>query len=51
MLGMMGGPMICGVIVDTYGSYEMAFELVAFLSLAGALIFFFAKKPQNLNAA
>ena len=51
MLGMMGGPMICGVIVDTYGSYEMAFELVAFLSLAGALSFFFAKKPQNLNAA
>ena len=31
MLGMMGGPMICGVIVDTYGSYEMAFQLVAFL--------------------
>ncbi|MGA1721014.1 MAG: MFS transporter, partial [bacterium] len=50
MLGMMGGPMICGVIVDTYGSYEMAFQLVAFLSLAGALSFFFAKKPQNLNA-
>ena len=51
MLGMMGGPMICGVIVDTYGSYEMAFQLVAFLSLAGALSFLFAKKPQNLNAA
>ncbi|MEL0157439.1 MAG: MFS transporter, partial [Deltaproteobacteria bacterium] len=51
MLGMMGGPMICGVIVDTYGNYEMAFQLVAFLSLAGALSFFFAKKPQNLNAA
>jgi MFS family permease len=51
MLGMMAGPMICGLIVDSFGSYEMAFELVALFSIVGALCFFFAKKPQNLITA
>ncbi len=46
MLGMMGGPMICGLIVDHYGIYSNAFISIGFISLMGAFLFYRARKPD-----
>ena len=46
MLGMMGGPMICGLIVDHYGIYRNAFISIGFISLMGAFLFYRARKPD-----
>ena len=46
MLGMIGGPMICGLIVDHYGIYRNAFISIGFSSLMGAFLFYMARKPD-----
>ena len=50
MLGMMGGPIICGLIVDHYGTYKNAFISIGLMSLIGSFLFFMARKPVFANA-
>ena len=45
MIGMTIGPIVCGVLYDLYGNYELAFTIMALCSLAGSLCFWFAKPP------
>ena len=45
MLGMTGGPIISGVLYDVYGNYNLAFTIIAFLSLTGSGCFLFATRP------
>jgi MFS family permease len=45
MLGMMGGPLVAGVLADRTGSYALGFTVLAFLALLGSLFFFLAKRP------
>tara|TARA_B100000282_G_scaffold187229_1_gene136338 strand:+ start:122 stop:1444 length:1323 start_codon:yes stop_codon:yes gene_type:complete len=46
MLGMMGGPLICGLVVDHFGVYRNAFISIGLISLLGAVLFYFARKPD-----
>lgn len=50
MIGMTGGPLISGYLHDIYGNYEVAFTLIAFLSLSGSFCFWAAKPPKRLGA-
>jgi len=45
MFGMMGGPIIGGVLADIYGNFETAFAIIAGVSLLGAFCFYFATPP------
>ncbi len=47
MIGMTGGPIICGVLFDIYGNYELAFTIIAGLSFMGSLCFWFARPPKT----
>ena len=46
MFGTMLGPIICGLVVDHYGIYRNAFISIGIISFIGALLFFFARKPN-----
>jgi cyanate permease len=50
MIGMTVGPIVCGVLYDLYGNYELAFTIMALCSLTGGLCFWFAKPPASLTA-
>ena len=45
MFGTMVGPIICGLVVDHYGTYRNAFISIGLISFIGALLFYFARKP------
>ena len=45
MLGTMGGPIICGLVIDQYGLYKNAFISIGLISYIGALLFYLARKP------
>ena len=45
MFGTMVGPIICGLVVDHYGTYQNSFISIALISYIGALFFYFARKP------
>jgi sugar phosphate permease len=45
MLGMMGGPLIAGVLADRTGSYETGFRLLAALAAIGSVFFLLARRP------
>ena len=45
MFGTMVGPIICGLVVDHYGTYRNAFISIGLMSFIGALLFYFAHKP------
>ncbi len=47
MIGMTGGPIICGVLFDIYGNYQLAFTIIALLSLTGSFCFWAAKPPKT----
>ena len=49
MLGMMGGPIICGIVVDHYGIYKNAFLSIGIISMIGAIFFYMARKPDFLT--
>ena len=51
MLGMMGGPILSGVLVDKYGNYEMAFSVIAATALLGGLFFWAATPPKRQGLA
>lgn len=45
MFGMMGGPIVGGVLSDYYGNYVNAFAILGMVSLLGAICFYFATPP------
>ena len=49
MIGMTVGPIVCGVLYDLYGNYELAFTIMALCSLTGGLCFWFAKPPAAVQ--
>ncbi|MBI4635433.1 MAG: MFS transporter [Candidatus Rokubacteria bacterium] len=47
MLGMMGGPLIAGVLADRTGSYEVGFRVLAGLAALGSVFFVLARRPRR----
>ena len=47
MIGMTFGPIICGILYDYYGNYQLAFTIMASASLVGALCFWLSESPQQ----
>jgi sugar phosphate permease len=45
MLGMMGGPLVAGVIADRTGSYVPGFQVLAAMAALGSIAFVFATPP------
>jgi MFS family permease len=45
MLGMMGGPLIAGILADRTGSYESGFQVLATLAGLGSIFFVLARRP------
>jgi MFS family permease len=45
MFGMVGGPIIAGVLADRTGSYEMGFRILAGLAALGSIFFVLARRP------
>ena len=45
MFGMMGGPIIAGILADATGSYDAGFRLLAALAAVGGFFFLFARRP------
>ena len=48
MLLMMAGPLFAGWMHDRIGDYDLAFYILAVISLVGSLGFLFAKKPEPI---
>jgi MFS family permease len=46
MVGMMGGPLVAGILADRTGSYVPGFHILAALAAAGSVAFVFATPPQ-----
>jgi sugar phosphate permease len=47
MFGMMGGPIVAGVMADTIGDYRLAFTILGIVVAAGSLCFLLARKPVH----
>ncbi len=45
MFGMMGGPIVGGLLSDYYGNFVYSFAIIALVSLLGAICFYFATPP------
>ncbi len=45
MLGMMGGPILGGILSDYYGNFVYSFSIIALVTLLGAICFYFATPP------
>jgi hypothetical protein len=45
MFGMVGGPIIAGILADRTGSYEMGFRILAGLAALGSRVFVLARRP------
>ena len=46
MFGMMGGPLIAGILADQTGSYEIGFRVLAGLAGLGSIFFVLARRPD-----
>ena len=46
MFGMIGGPLIAGIIADRTGSYEVAFRILAGFAALGSIFFMLARRPS-----
>lgn len=51
MLGMSGGPIFSGYMADLTGNYELGFTVLAFVALAGGLLFLAIPLPSREPAA
>jgi MFS family permease len=54
MVGMMGGPLVAGILADRTGSYVPGFHILASLAALGSIAFIFAtppRPPRPLRAA
>lgn len=47
MFGMVGGPLLAGILTDVTGSYRMGFTILALLAGAGMLFFALASPPVS----
>jgi len=45
MLGTTVGPVVAGVLYDRYGSYELAFTIIAGIAAAGSVFFMLSWRP------
>jgi len=45
MLGMMGGPLVAGILADRTGSYRPGFVILAMLAGLGSVFFLLARRP------
>jgi sugar phosphate permease len=45
MLGMMGGPLVAGILADRTGSYVPGFSILAALAAIGSVFFVLARRP------
>ena len=45
MLGMMGGPLVAGLLADRTGSYRLGFTVLAALAFLGCFAFLLARRP------
>jgi sugar phosphate permease len=45
MLGMMGGPLVAGILADRTGSYRLGFTVLAVLAFLGSFFFLLARRP------
>ncbi len=45
MLGMVGGPLVAGILADRTGSYRLGFTVLALLAFVGSVFFLLAKRP------
>jgi sugar phosphate permease len=46
MVGMMGGPLVAGVLADRTGSYVPGFSVLAALAAVGSVFFVLARRPK-----
>jgi len=46
MFGMIGGPLIAGIIADRTGSYEVSFRILAGFAALGSIFFVLARRPS-----
>lgn len=46
VLGQVGGPMLAGVLADTFGNYRAAFTVLALMAGSGSVFFLVLKKPR-----
>lgn len=51
MLGMMGGPLIAGILADRTGSYQLGFTVLALVAGAGMVFFILATPPKPPRSA
>ena len=47
VVGQVGGPMLAGILADTFGNYRTAYTVLALLAGGGSLFFLTLKKPQQ----
>jgi MFS family permease len=47
MLGMMGGPLVAGILADRTGSYRVGFVILAGLAALGSVFFLLARRPAR----
>jgi MFS family permease len=50
MFGMVGGPLVAGVLADRTGSYELGFSILATLAAVGSIFFVLARRPRRPGA-
>jgi sugar phosphate permease len=50
MLGMMGGPLVAGILADRTGSYVPGFSILATLAAVGSVFFLLARRPAPPSA-
>jgi MFS family permease len=46
MVGMMGGPLVAGVLADQTGSYVPGFSVLAAVAAVGSVFFLLARRPR-----
>ena len=46
MFGMMGGPLVAGILADRTGSYVLGFSILATLAALGSIFFVLARRPR-----
>ncbi len=49
MVGMVGGPIIAGVMADHFGNYTVGFTILAGFAAVGSIFFLLAKRPEPPN--
>lgn len=50
MFGMVGGPLLAGILADTFGDYRVGFTILALLALGGTLLVLAATPPKAPSA-